>query len=91
MNQNALGLVETAGFAAAVEAADLMAKAAGVTVIAPEAAGGLVTVFIRGDAASVRAAVEAIKAQPSLAGRVTASVVLPSPHPDLEQLLPVPD
>lgn len=91
MNQNALGLIETIGFAAALEAADLMAKTAGITVVAPEAAGDHVTVFIRGDAASVRAAIEAAAALPALAEHVTASVVLPSPHPDLEQLLPVLD
>ena len=79
----ALGMVETRGLVAAIEAADAMVKAANVTLIGSEKIGsGLVTVMVRGDVGAVKAAVEAGGAA---AGKLH---VIPRPHNDVEKLLP---
>ena len=86
----ALGMVETRGLVAAIEAADAMVKAANVTLIGSEKIGsGLVSVMVRGDVGAVKAAVEAGGAAASRLGEVVATHVIPRPHNDVEKLLPV--
>ena len=79
MAQQALGMVETRGLTAAIEAADAMTKAAEVTLVGTEKIGsGLVTVMVRGDVGAVKAAV----------GELVATHVIPRPHNDVEKILP---
>ena len=86
----ALGMVETRGLVAAIEAADAMVKAANVTLIGSEKIGsGLVSIHVRGDVGAVKAAVEAGGAAASRLGEVVATHVIPRPHSDVEKLLPV--
>ena len=80
----ALGMVETRGLVAAIEAADAMVKAANVTLIG----SGLVSIHVRGDVGAVKAAVEAGGAAASRLGEVIATHVIPRPHADVEKLLP---
>ena len=88
MNE-ALGMVETRGLVAAIEAADAMVKAANVTLIGAEKIGsGLVSVMVRGDVGAVKAAVEAGGAAASRLGEVIATHVIPRPHTDVDKLLP---
>ena len=88
MNE-ALGMVETRGLVAAIEAADAMVKAANVTLIGSEKIGsGLVSVMVRGDVGAVKAAVEAGGAAASRLGEVIATPVIPRPHTDVDNLLP---
>ncbi len=85
----ALGMVETRGLVAAIEAADAMVKAANVVLIGSEKIGsGLVSVMVRGDVGAVKAAVEAGSAAANSLGEVIATHVLPRPHADVEKLLP---
>ena len=85
----ALGMVETRGLVAAIEATDAMVKAANVTLIGSEKIGsGLVCVMVRGDVGAVKAAVEAGGQAASRLGEVIATHVIPSPHNDVEKLLP---
>ena len=85
-----LGMIETRGLVAAIEAADAMAKAANVTLVGTEKIGsGLVSVMVRGDVGAVKAAVEAGGAAASRLGEVVATHVIPRPHTDVEKLLPV--
>ena len=89
-NMEALGMVETRGLVAAIEAADAMAKAANVTLIGSEKIGsGLVSIMVRGDVGAVKSAVEAGGAAASRLGEVVATHVIPRPHEDVEKLLPV--
>ena len=89
MSMEALGMVETRGFTAAIEAADSMVKAAQVTLIGTEKIGsGLVTVMVRGDVGAVKAAVEAGAANASRLGELVATHVIPRPHSDVEKILP---
>ena len=89
MVQQALGMVETRGLVAAIEAADAMVKAAEVTLIGTEKIGsGLVSVMVRGDVGAVKAAVEAGGAAASRLGEVIATHVIPRPHTDVNKLLP---
>ena len=86
----ALGMVETRGLVAAIEAADAMVKAANVVLIGSEKIGsGLVSIMVRGDVGAVKAAVEAGGAAASRLGEVVATHVIPRPHNDVEKLLPV--
>ena len=86
----ALGMVETRGLVAAIEAADAMVKAANVVLIGSEKIGsGLVSVMVRGDVGAVKAAVEAGSAAANSLGEVIATHVIPRPHQDVEKLLPV--
>jgi microcompartment protein CcmL/EutN len=86
----ALGLVETRGLVAMVEAADAMVKAANVTVVGWEKIGsGYVTVLVRGDVAAVRAATDAGAAAARRVGELIAVHVIPRPHPSLEDVLPI--
>ncbi|MCI8459024.1 MAG: BMC domain-containing protein [Clostridia bacterium] len=89
MAKSALGMVETRGLTAAIEAADAMTKAAEVTLVGTEKIGsGLVSVMVRGDVGAVKAAVEVGSASASRLGELVASHVIPSPHPDVELILP---
>lgn len=89
MSQEALGMVETRGLTAAIEAADAMTKAAEVTLIGTEKIGsGLVTVMVRGDVGAVKAAVEAGTNAASKLGELVANHVIPRPHSDVEKILP---
>ncbi len=85
----ALGMVETRGLVAAIEAADAMVKAANVVLIGSEKIGsGLVSVMVRGDVGAVKAAVEAGNQAAQSLGEVIATHVIPRPHADVEKLLP---
>jgi len=89
MVQEALGMVETRGLTAAIEAADAMVKAAEVTLIGTEKIGsGLVTVMVRGDVAAVKAATEVGAANAGKLGELIAVHVIPRPHNDVEKILP---
>ena len=86
----ALGMIETKGLVASIEAADAMVKAANVTLIGKEhVGGGLVTVMVRGDVGAVKAAVEAGSAAESRLVELVATHVIPRPHNDVEKILPV--
>ena len=90
MDMEALGMVETRGLVAAIEAADAMVKAANVTLIGSEKIGsGLVSIMVRRDVGAVKAAVEAGGAAASRLGEVIATHVIPRPHGDVNKLLPV--
>ena len=90
MAQEALGMVETRGLTAAIEAADAMTKAAEVALVGTEKIGsGLVTVMVRGDVGAVKAAVESGSAAASRLGELVATHVIPRPHTDVEKILPV--
>ena len=89
MAQEALGMVETRGLTAAIEAADAMTKAAEVALVGTEKIGsGLVTVMVRGDVGAVKAAVESGSAAASRLGELVATHVIPRPHTDVEKILP---
>lgn len=89
MTQEALGMVETRGLTAAIEAADAMTKAAEVALVGTEKIGsGLVTVMVRGDVGAVKAAVESGSAAASRLGELVATHVIPRPHTDVEKILP---
>ena len=90
MAQEALGMVETRGLVAAIEAADAMLKAANVTLVGTEKIGsGLVSVMVRGDVGAVKAAVEAGGTSAQRLGEIIATHVIPRPHSDVEKILPV--
>jgi ethanolamine utilization protein EutM len=87
--KQASGMVETKGLVGAIEAADAMVKAANVTLVGKEKIGsGLVTVMVRGDVGAVKAAVEAGSAAAKRIGEVYSVHVIPSPHDDVESILP---
>ena len=89
MAQEALGMVETRGLTAAIEAADAMVKAAEVVLIGTEKIGsGLVTVMVRGDVGAVKAATETGGAAAAKLGELVAVHVIPRPHNDVEKILP---
>ena len=89
MSQEALGMVETRGLVAAIEAADSMLKAANVVLVGTEKIGsGLVSVMVRGDVGAVKAAVEAGSNNAARLGELVATHVIPRPHSDVEKVLP---
>ena len=89
MVQQALGMVETRGLVAAIEAADAMLKSANVVLVGTEKIGsGLVSVMVRGDVGAVKSAVEAGAANASRLGELVATHVIPRPHNDVEKILP---
>ncbi len=89
MAQEALGMVETRGLTAAIDAADAMCKAANVALIGTEKIGsGLVTVMVRGDVGAVKSAVEAGAESAKRLGELVAQHVIPRPHTDVEGILP---
>lgn len=86
MSQNALGMIETKGFVAALAAADAMVKAANVTIVAREEVGdGLVSVVIQGDVGAVKAATEAGSETASTVGELVSVHVIPRPHAELDK------
>lgn len=86
----ALGLIETRGLVAMIEAADAAVKAANVVLVGWERIGsGYVTAILRGDVAAVRAATDAGAAAARRVGELVSVHVIPRPHPSLEDSLPI--
>ncbi len=86
----ALGMIETKGFAAMVEASDAMVKAAKVELVGYEKiGGGYVTAIVRGDVAAVKAAVEAGVRGAEKVGEVISVHVIPRPHNNVDHVLPL--
>src|SRR5262250_3424396 len=86
----ALGMVETKGLVALIEAADAMVKAANVNLVGWQKIGsGLVTAFVVGDVAAVKAAVDAGSTAAGRVGEVVGVQVIPRPHEDLGSVLPI--
>jgi microcompartment protein CcmL/EutN len=84
MADNAIGLLETKGYVAAMASADAMVKAANVTIIGRQEVGdGLVSVTITGDVGAVKAATEAGAETASTVGELVSVHVIPRPHPEL--------
>src|SRR5437588_4164696 len=89
-NLEALGMIETKGLFPLVEAADAMLKAANVTLINWQKIGsGMVTAFVVGDVAAVKAALDAGAAAAQRVGEVVGVQVIPRPHEDLGTILPL--
>ena len=87
---DALGMIECKSFAAMVEAADAMVKAARVELIGYEkTGGGYVTAIVRGDVAAVKAATEAGKRQAERVGEVVSVHLIARPHENVDQVLPL--
>lgn len=86
---SAIGMVETKGFVAAVEAADAMVKAANVTLIGKtQVGGGFVAVTVRGDVGAVKAATDAGAAAAAKVGELVSVHVIPRPHEEVELIMP---
>ena len=86
----ALGLLETRSFAAMVEGADAMVKAAKVELVSFEkTGGGYVTAVVRGDVAAVKAATDAGRLAASRVGEMVAVHVIPRPHANVDDVLPL--
>src|SRR5512146_2452635 len=86
----ALGMIEARGFAAVVEAADAMVKAAKVELVSFEkTGGGYVTAVVRGDVAAVKAATDAGRIAASRVGEMVAVHVIPRPHLGVDEVLPL--
>ncbi len=86
----ALGMIETRGLVSLIEAADAMVKTANVLIVAwDKVDAGLVTVLVRGDVGSVKAATDAGAAAARRVGELIAVHVIPRPHPSLEDVLPI--
>ena len=90
MAQQALGMIETRGFAAMVEASDAMVKAARVELVGYEKiGGGYVTAIIRGDVAAVKAALDAGTRGAERVGEVVSVHLIARPHENVDQVLPL--
>lgn len=89
MNKEALGVIETVGMAAAIQAADTCVKSANVELIGYELSkgSGLVTIKIRGNVGAVKAAIEAAKVSASAINKVYATLIIPRPAEKLEGLI----
>jgi ethanolamine utilization protein EutM len=88
-NLEALGMIETKGLATLVEASDAMLKAANVQLVGWDKIGsGLVTAFVVGDVAAVKAAVDAGAAAGGRIGEVVGVQVIPRPHEDVSNVIP---
>ncbi len=88
--QDALGMIETRGFTAMVEASDAMVKAAKVELVGYEKiGGGFVTAVVRGDVAAVRAAVDAGTRAAERVGELVSTHVIPRPHLNVDVALPL--
>lgn len=86
---DAIGMIETKGLVASIEAADAMVKAANVTLIGKEkVGGGLITVLIRGDVGAVKAATEAGAEAAKKFGELISVHVIPRPHGEVNAILP---
>lgn len=89
MTKEALGIVETRGITALIEAADAMVKAANVELVGVDKIGsGYVSVMVRGDVGAVKAATEAGANAVGTLGELVAVHVIPRPHADVEKILP---
>jgi len=87
---DALGMIETRGFAAMVEASDAMVKAARVDLVGYEkTGGGYNTAIVRGDVAAVRAALDAGNAAAQKVGEVISIHIIPRPHSNVDKVLPL--
>ena len=90
MASQAIGMIETKGFAAMVEASDAMVKAAKVDLVAYEkTGGGYVTAIVRGDVAAVKAATDAGARGAERVGEVISVHVIPRPHENVDRTLPL--
>ena len=88
-HMEALGMIETKGLVTLIEASDAMLKAANVTLLGWQKIGsGLVTAFVVGDVAAVKAAVDAGAAAAGRVGEVVGVQVIPRPHDDVTSVLP---
>src|SRR6201985_3644511 len=88
-SMEALGMIETKGFVCLIEASDAMMKAANVDFLGWDKVGsGLVTAFVTGDVAAVKAATDAGAAAAARVGEVISVQVIPRPHDDLDVVLP---
>jgi microcompartment protein CcmL/EutN len=86
----ALGMIETKGFAAMVEASDAMVKAAKVELVGFEKiGGGYVTAIVRGDVAAVKAAVDAGVQAAQKVGEIVSTHIIPRPHANVDSALPL--
>jgi len=86
----ALGMIETRSFPAAVEAADAAVKAAKVELVSYEkTGGGYVSVIVRGDVAAVKAAVDAAQVAAARVGEVVAVHVIARPHWNVDKVIPL--
>ena len=86
---SALGMIETNGLTAAIQAADAMLKSADVSLVGQEKIGaGLVTVFVQGDVGAVKAAVEAGQTAAMRIGEVVSAHVIPRPHTSVSECMP---
>lgn len=89
MTKEALGMIETKGLVANIEASDAMVKAANVVLVGQKQIGaGLVTTMVRGDVGAVKAATDAGAAAAEKVGEVISIHVIPRPHQDVEMILP---
>ena len=87
---DALGMIETRGFAAMVEASDAMVKAAKVELAGYEKiGGGYVTAIVRGDVAAVKAALDAGSRAAERVGEVISTHIIPRPHANVDEVLPL--
>ncbi|WP_147534363.1 BMC domain-containing protein [Bacillus marasmi] len=85
----ALGMIETKGLVAALEASDAMVKAANVNLIGKvHVGGGIVTVLVTGDVGAVKAAVESGTSAAERVGQLLSNHVIPRPHNELDIILP---
>lgn len=90
VNGDALGMIESRGFTAMVEASDAMVKAARVELIGYEkTGGGYVTAIIRGDVAAVKAALDAGSRAAEKVGEVISVHIIPRPHSNVDEVLPL--
>jgi microcompartment protein CcmL/EutN len=90
VSQDALGMIETRGFAAMVEASDAMVKAARVELVGYEKiGGGYVTAIVRGDVAAVKAATDAGSKAAARIGELVTVHVIPRPHANVDTSLPL--
>ncbi|MEI2357564.1 BMC domain-containing protein [Mesobacillus zeae] len=88
MMNESLGMIETRGITAAIEAADAMLKAANVEIVSSEKIGsGLVSVIVKGDVGAVKAATEVGAEAAQRVGELVAVHVIPRPHSDVAKLL----
>jgi len=87
---DALGMIETRGFASMVEASDAMVKAARVELVSYEkTGGGYITSIVRGDVAAVRAALDAGRRAAERVGEVISVHIIPRPHKNVDDVLPL--
>ncbi len=89
MKSDALGMIETKGLVAAIEAADAMVKAANVYLVGKEhIGGGLVSVMVRGDVGAIKAATDDGAAAAQRIGELVSVHVIPRPHTEVESIIP---